>query len=662
MTWSILNMKKPDRDRIVFHSIHDMSSGHYLKKAELLLNSEIMEDIGDINDILELYNISLFFENSIYLKSWTEKDITSYKEKVNDFKNVIGKFITNIDDSNFLSYFDNVFYNYYESFWLLINNYQQFKKISPSQIEEALKKNPHQIRFLLSQKKLVSKYNLILCENLKRDLQSAEILLSIYEVENSFNQKKLHLPSCLSIHDKEDIISAYIESEHCNTNYLPIIKNAKKHDDFRISDKTKLAAKRKYQQSIKGFFDSGSSSSFEFGVAISYPENASKVKHAWIEKGTVHYEFSLNHIKENIKPYTLYRNFKTLFEYLDEQNIISLTSKESQLGIFEKTLGVRSKTEYIFGIVFTQSEMASMGQIYTYSNVLKGLGYSLEDVLKTVFNNILPKLYDFPRNANLTVPTASASALEKIRTIAPEFESILKQYKLFVENKKIDFELLQMSSGPTSIKDIPSLNRNKYIYINKDDRKVKLLTHLLFSDQTLLAYVAPFTDMQYRNFVDLLVNEEKINFSNYEDHQREDLKYLIDKNYIFVDENNLLHVTNWNRILILRDIFENEVASFYYYPADIQEEVMNMSKEGIVLFKSSLLAESEKNYFNYYLNKSEFTNGLDLRNSYLHGTQANPSEVNLHENSYLLYLKLLTLIIFKIEDDLYIYNKLSSAE
>jgi hypothetical protein len=655
-------MSKPDRDRVVFHSIHDMSSGHYLSKAESLLNSDLSEDIEDINDILELYNISLFFEKEIYLKNWSETDIVAYKEKVNSFRTVVGKFITNIDDSSFLSHFESIFYGYYESFWVLINNYQQFKRISPSQMEEVLNKYPHQTRYLLSQKNLVNKYKLVLCEFLKSYQQSAEILLSIYEVENSFNKTQLYLPSCLTIQDKENIISSYIDSEHCNTNYLPIIQNANKHGDFRISDKTKLAAKRQYQQSIKDFFDSGFSSSFEYGVAICYPENASKTKHAWIEQGTVHYEFSLDYIKENNHPYILYRNFKTLFEYIDEQNIVVLTSKENQLGIFERTLGVRSKTEYVYGVAFTQLEMASMGQIFTYSNILKGLGHSLEDILKAVFNNILPELYDLPSNANLTVPTVNASALEKIRTIAPEFESILKQYKLFVENKQIDFELLQMSSGPTAIKDIPSLNSNKYIYINKDDQEVNFLTHLLFSDQTMLTYVDPFKDKQYRNFVDLLVNEEEIKFGNYEEYQHEHLNYLMDKNYISVDENNNIQVTNWNRILILRDVFENEVASLHHYPADIQDEVINMSNDCIVYFGNSLFSVPEQNYFNYYLNKSEFTNGHDLRNSYLHGTQANPTEIHLHENSYLLYLKLLILAIFKIEDDLFIYKKLKANE
>jgi hypothetical protein len=53
-------------------------------------------------------------------------------------------------------------------------------------------------------------------------------------------------------------------------------------------------------------------------------------------------------------------------------------------------------------------------------------------------------------------------------------------------------------------------------------------------------------------------------------------------------------------------------------------------------------------------NKREFTNGLDMRNSYLHGTQANPEEIQEHEYAYYSYLKLLTLILLKIEDDLLI--------
>ena len=74
----------------------------------------------------------------------------------------------------------------------------------------------------------------------------------------------------------------------------------------------------------------------------------------------------------------------------------------------------------------------------------------------------------------------------------------------------------------------------------------------------------------------------------------------------------------------------------------------------MVFFGETLFSKSEQSYFNYFLNKREFTNGLDMRNSYLHGTQANPEEIQEHEYAYYSYLKLLTLILLKIEDDLLI--------
>lgn len=86
-----------------------------------------------------------------------------------------------------------------------------------------------------------------------------------------------------------------------------------------------------------------------------------------------------------------------------------------------------------------------------------------------------------------------------------------------------------------------------------------------------------------------------------------------------------------------------------------------MTIENIILFDSSLFSKPEQAYFNYFLNKSEFTNGLDLRNSYLHGTQANPDEIQRHEYSYFTYLKLLVLIMLKIDDDLLISNTINTT-
>ena len=79
-----------------------------------------------------------------------------------------------------------------------------------------------------------------------------------------------------------------------------------------------------------------------------------------------------------------------------------------------------------------------------------------------------------------------------------------------------------------------------------------------------------------------------------------------------------------------------------------------MERGNLIKFESSLFSKPEQSYFNYYLNKSEFTNGFDLRNSYIHGTQPNPEEVKIHEQAYFSYLKLLVLALLKIDNDLFL--------
>jgi len=80
-----------------------------------------------------------------------------------------------------------------------------------------------------------------------------------------------------------------------------------------------------------------------------------------------------------------------------------------------------------------------------------------------------------------------------------------------------------------------------------------------------------------------------------------------------------------------------------------------MESEGLIYFEDTLFSKPEQSYFNFILNKSEFTNGWGLRNKYLHGTQANPEETEKHKEVYLKYLNLIVLALLKIEDDLTIH-------
>lgn len=652
-------MKKSDLNKVVFYSKEDMAGGHQLQKGEHILRSDIKSNYSDINDVFELYNIKKYIDNELYLKSWTNDDITNFKQKATEFGKVIGQFMATINDSNVVNLYENTLQDYVHSFWELVNNQSVFKRISKPIFSNILSNEPHIIYEILTHKNIVDHYDKEIRLFLLTYSQSAEILLSVYEVNDDFQKKQKFIPKSLSVDDKETILSNYLDSNDVNYNYIGLIQNVRNRNDFKVSDKTRLKAKRLHKSETEKFF--AENNGMKYGVSVSFPEKTSKVKDGVIDENfIINYTYSLDFIKQNRDPYSLFQNFKFLFEYIDLQHRINLVSKKNKMGVFEKIMGVHSQNEYRGGTEFNLMEMTSHLQIVAYNKVLSDLGILLENVLHQVFTSSFQEKFGFANNASFSIPTA-ISYFEKVRLLAPEFESVLKQFKLFVEDGNIDFELLQISSNPTAIKDIPSLNKSKYLYFNEENKEMVGCINLFFSDQTLLAFVEPFKEKRYHTFFDLLANEE-VKYSSYEEHQKPQLNYLIDKGLINIDSNDFIQITNPARVIILKDLYLNEVASFYRYSFELRQEAQQMEVEKIIFFDSTLFSKPEQDYFNYFLNKSEFTNSLDLRNSYLHGTQAKPDEIQKHEYAYFTYLKLLTLTFLKIEDDLIIYKAVKNRK
>jgi hypothetical protein len=652
-------MKNSDLNKVVFYSKEDMAGGHQLQKGEHVLRSNIKSNYTDINDIFELYNIKKYIDNELYLKSWTNDDIANFKQKAAEFGKVIGQFMATINDSNVENLYENTLQNYVHSFWELVNNQSVYKRISKSIFSNILSNEPHIIHEILTHKNIVDHYDKEIRLFLLTYSQSAEILLSVYEVKDDFQKNQKFIPKSLSVDDKETILSNYLDSNDVNYNYIGLIQNVRNRNDFKVSDKTRLKAKRLHKSETEKFF--AENNGMKYGVSVSFPEKTSKVKDGVIDENfIINYTYSLDFIKQNCDPYSLFQNFKFLFEYIDLQHRINLVSKKNKMGVFERIMGVHSQNEYRGGTEFNLMEMTSHLQVVAYNKVLSDLGILLENVLHQVFTSLFQEKFEFANNASFSIPTAT-SYFEKVRLLAPEFESVLKQFKLFVEDGSIDFELLQISSNPTAIKDIPSLNKSKYLYFNEENKEMVGCINLFFSDQTLLAFVEPFKDKHYHTFFDLLANEE-VKYSSYEAHQKPQLKYLIDKGFINIDSNDFIQITNPARVIILKDLYLNEVASFYRYSFELRQEAQQMEVEKIIFFDSTLFSKPEQDYFNYFLNKSEFTNGLDLRNSYLHGTQAKPDEIQKHEYAYFTYLKLLILTFLKIEDDLIIYEAVKNRK
>ena len=79
---------------------------------------------------------------------------------------------------------------------------------------------------------------------------------------------------------------------------------------------------------------------------------------------------------------------------------------------------------------------------------------------------------------------------------------------------------------------------------------------------------------------------------------------------------------------------------------------MRWIADGWLERRSTLLTTSEADYINYFLNQSGPTGGPDLRNRYLHGSQADGDDKAVHLHTYLIALRLLIALVIKLNDDL----------
>ena len=325
---------------------------------------------------------------------------------------------------------------------------------------------------------------------------------------------------------------------------------------------------------------------------------------------------------------------------------LNLVSKLSEIGALERHI-LLEDTEHFYkqSFIFNYKDMLSTYQLYSYVKTLEKYEVRLEEVIEWFFKDYLLDEFGID-NYVVKMPTSNSSYLEKCRSITPEIDRILKQYQYYIEDGEIDQELLQMSSSHMFFEDCMSIISNKYIYHDSDI--FNTASYLLFSDQSTISYL-PDLEEKYNEFYRLIMME-KVKLSDFNEYQIRDIGWLIENKFICEDIDGYLQFVNINRIVVFLDLYKNGVINYWNYNEVLRNEIDILIKEKLLKFDSRLFTNDEQDYFNYHLNKSKFSNSLDLRNRYSHGTQ--PNDEDLHMNNYLIFLKLVIIITVKINDDL----------
>lgn len=634
-------MTETKRQRINFYPKENISNEYTLSKIEEFFENYKQENEFALIDLIEFYNIKLYFDNNLFPANWTNNKKTEYIEIVKKTVETLKKQILSINDYSLESELNNLDYNYFNDYWSLLVNLHVYKKINEITITKILKNNPSQIHQIISQKNLVDKFDKVIRVFLMDYGHSAELILSVEEKRESRNNNSKYFPKSLSISDKEIIVDKYLDSEKPNLNYVRLIENSIDSQEFKLNAKTRLKAKKKSKELNKKIFENGNFS--EFGLTVSFNNDQIEPRKVISDGTNLKVSYSLDFIDQFSDNVSLFKLFKYLFEYTDHKNLISLVSKPSEIDSFER-ISMKSKNEYEKGFKFQRKENLADIKLYIYDHYLQTKGNNIETLINSYIDFINEKIN--PHKLIFKISLTEKNYVEKIRTIAPDFEFLLKQYKTFVDEKCIDLELIQIDSTPIRLSEISSFKAKKYLYSN--DKLFLNLAYLFFSNQCLLSYIKPFEN-KYNNLCDLITNEN-VKLEYFDTYQKETIESLIKDSYLKIDNQENVVLNNTILIYIIREIHKDEVISYWNYPKAIRDDIDELIDKGLLIAENTLFTRQEIEYFNYYLNKKKFSNGYDLRNKYIHGT--NSSLEHEHRVDYYRLLKIIVLTLLKIEDDI----------
>lgn len=488
-------MSKRNRNRVTFYSTVDLTIGENLVKAESILIDFNPSDSLEVNDIIELYHVKLFIDNGLFLPGWTEKEIESHRKTIGRIWSTIAKFWEGVNNENFLEHHKSLELDYRPGFWILVEKFKVYKRISTERFKEILRSKELWIREVLRQKNLTDRFGQEIEEYLLQESDSAELILSQFEQQHDREKVDLHFPKCISDADKEQIILNYLNSQNPNLNYVRLITKSK-DKELKLSPKTRLKAKQLAIELNNKIFEEGTSVVVGNEVSLSFEQDEPFIE-TW-EDNTQKISYSAKWLDKLSNELSLRPVFVSLFKYL-EHGCISLISKSSELDPMETTF-MRSKNDYVTGIKYTRKSNLAHLQLHLFSKYLEDKGKSIENLLLTNITEYLNKTLGL-QDCRIHFPSESTSYLEKVRLLVPEIESLLKQYTIFVEEGEIIHDLHQLSSRPVSLIEIPSLLDRKYAYGTGDE--YKRLAFWFFSGQSQLSYIEPYGS-KYNHFYGFL--------------------------------------------------------------------------------------------------------------------------------------------------------------
>lgn len=634
--------------RVVFYTASDLSTTGHLQDAEPILREfDTGKPHGEVNEVLEMYNIQLYIKAGCALRSWTDDDENTFKETVKTFKPFIVAYVNGLNDDNFTAEYEQVEEALKSSFWKVFAMYRAYERVSSEQIEYVLKKESGVIDMLLEHQVIVKAYDKVLGDYMRGNRDCIELLLSAFLLQLDNPDKKPYIPSSLTLKDRDELITAFVDSSTPNISLLRIIEQAKDSNDLQISAGNRLKAKRK----AENLYGQMMEKAIRFPYSISIELQNSPKDWAVRLMTRVNNDYKLCYNERLLKDYDderLITMFADHYEYIDKTMQLTMPfNYVTDMVLLEFLSGYHGKRDYPITSAFNLKQQMAVMQMSFHRQYLKGRGKRLEDLLVWFYEESLKNKYGYP-SGKMRLAAEGVTVVEKIRTLIPEIEAVLKRYDLYANEGRVDEGLLNYYKG-VHFTETKSVLAKKYAYGVDGSRDVFLPIRLLFQPGAVMDRLPDGFDGE-RNLFNT-IRHCRVKYDDYREWQRENLDYLIGQGLIGKDVNDVLKLVNEARVAVLYDIHHDRAISYWTHPKVVQDEIDVMLGQGLLYTEDKLFSKPEQEYLNFLLNDKQFTNGPAIRNAYAHGDTPNVAE-EAHEAAYNYLLIVLVCVLLKIQSEL----------
>lgn len=628
--------------RVVYRPEYNYPFSYYQSRIDQILGVYTDSGFGAHPDnIIELYEAMQYISHIDCDSGVATEQAAQYTAHIPEIKRVVGIYFSQITPENYMTFAEKIHSQYSFRFWELMCHYKKVEGITAYSLKTFLIANPHHLDDVLGQKEMAQHFSIAFYEYLIENPRYITIIVSALLAKKERLTKTLYVKAAFSPVQINSLFKQYIQHEPANINQLRLIVISQNDPEIGLDDEVRLMAKKKEAKLSEDLLTRGIRKERAFQVSFGPYDEWKNFK---INNGEYSLMYDNRWISENLDYPTLLDNFICWLEYADLQCRSTLPLQKHHISALEDITIVKGKNTYDTGYGFKIVHFLQAIKMQAYCDQLKKHDIALEEIFVWFFEEYLPNEFSVDKFI-YNAPTPESSYFEKCKLIASEIESVLKQFKFYQKSGHIDRELLAMSSEHLFFSQISSLLSPKYVYAKSE--RIQRCIHYLFDDSMLGFFP---DNVEYEDcdcLYDAMIKYEQLPkclfTQNYHKHP---LHCLLEFGALIETDDHLTLATP--KANILRELHNSRVICYQHSPG-IQDAINELVATGDLFVESTLFSLPEQEYLDYILNKASFSNGLELRNKYMHGSKPKDDTENL--NDYLEFLLIMVMIIIKINDE-----------